>query len=236
MVPSQNGPAVDRAQCESRIAELSSRMRRLWIPGRRGRLVREWFDVGYAAREIGELDLMEASFREAIAMMRGRQPRRAKGSLAAFGHVAACHNLLGLRFLDDLRTADAAAHFDEAIRLRRELRRLFPKDRENEVYLGGALCNRGHASAKTDANEAARFYEESLAAIRQPQRMCECSYWDEQRQSWWCSQLEVYEQMIGLKWVGLAPRFIDNAMVGLRSLSQIRPIPRGVGEPDKPGG
>jgi len=63
-----------------------------------------------------------------------------------FGVIAACHNHLGLQYLDDKQFTEAAASFDSAILIRQELRRLFPKDRENEVYLGGEFCNRGHVS------------------------------------------------------------------------------------------
>jgi hypothetical protein len=158
-------------------------MRRLWIPGRRRKLVTECYDNAHEAQLLGAPDLAEKNFRLAITLMSGRHPSSSKESLAVFGMVAACHNLLGLQYLSDQRMADAATSFDEAIKLRRELRRRFPKDRENEVYLGGALCNRGHACADSDATAAAAFYEESLAVLRQPIQTCECSYWDERRQS-----------------------------------------------------
>jgi hypothetical protein len=151
--------------------------------------------------------------------MNGRRPWRSKKSLATFSVVAACHNLLGLLYLDQQQLAEAATSFDEAISLRRELRRLFPKDRENEVYLGGALCNRGHASADMHPDAASEFYKQSLAILRHPTQTCKCSYWDEQRQSWWCEQLEALGQAAGLHWVALAPYFIDNATEGLRSLA-----------------
>ncbi|QDV15609.1 hypothetical protein Pan153_02250 [Gimesia panareensis] len=217
-MPSEIASAETRSQCELRIARVEQQRRHLWIPGRRQRLVCEYYDIGYASREIEALDLAEKSFRTAISLMNGRRPWRLKRSLKTFSIVAACHNLLGLQYLDAHRLVDAAAAFDEAIRLRRELRRLFPKDRENEVYLGGTLCNRGHASAETNAAAATEFYNQSLDVLRQPNRTCECSYWDEQRQSWWCDQLEALGAAIGLPWVHLAPHFIDNAMDGLRSL------------------
>lgn len=218
MVSDQIATTETRAQCELRIARVEQRMRHVWIPGRRRRLVCECYDIGYVSRGIGAFDLVESCFRTAISLMDGRRPRRSQQSRATFNVVAACHNLLGLQYLDERRLADAATAFDEAIRLRRELRRLFPQDRENDVYLGGALCNRGHATAAADAEQAAAFYEASLAVLRQPTQTCACSYWDEQRQSWWCEQLEVLGQALGLPWVALAPQFIDNATEGLRAL------------------
>ena len=218
-MPSQIAPAETRSQCESRIARVDQQMRHLWIPRRRHRLVCECYDIGHASREIGAFDLAEDRFRTAISLMNGRRPWRSKRSLATFSVVAACHNLLGLQYLDEQRRADAATSFDEAIKLRRELRRLFPKDRENEVYLGGALCNRGHASAKTNVAAATEFYNQSLAVLRQSTQTCECSYWDEQRQSWWCEQVEALGSALNLQWVELAPHSIDNAMAGLRSLN-----------------
>jgi hypothetical protein len=217
-VSSENHTAESRELCESRSSQVERRMRHLWIPGRRRRLLAESYDIGHASREIGASDLSEKNFRRAITLMNSRRPRRSKDSLKTFNVVAACHNLLGLQYLDEQRMTDAVASFDAAVELRSELRRLFPADRENEVYLGGALCNLGHAWKETNAKRAADYYERSLAILRQPKQTCECSYWDEQRQSWWCEQLEALGQVLGLQWVALAPQFIDNATEGLRSL------------------
>lgn len=150
--------------------------------------------------------------------MEGKHPKKSTSSLAVFGVIAACHNHLGLQYLDERRVQDAITAFDAAITLRRELRRLFPNDRENEVYLGGAFCNRGYANTDIDPETAAEFYKESLSVLRQPIQTCDCSYWDESRQTWWCEQLEVMGDALKLPWVTLAPQFIDNAMMGLRSL------------------
>ena len=208
-----------RSQIESRIARVEKDTRHLWMPGRRDRLVCEWYDIGYASREINAFDLMERCLRTAIRLRNDRRPEPTRRSLGTFSAIAACHNLLGLRYLDEQRFSEAATEFDAAIRLRSELRRLFPKDRENEVYLGGALCNRGHASASSEPGMARQFYEQSLAVLRQANRMCECSYWDESRQSWWCEQLEALGQATGVQWVALAPLFIDYANVGLQTLA-----------------
>lgn len=216
---SENHSLESLAQCESRAARVEQQKRQLWIPGRRRRLVNESYEIGQVARQFGAFDLAEKNFLAAIELMNGRRPWRTKSSLSTFSIVAACHNLLGLQCLDGQRMSDAINLFDHAIALRRELRRLFPKDRENEVYLGGALCNRGHASAGSNVDAATEFYLQSLAVLRQPTQTCECSYWDEQRQSWWCEQLEGLGQMLGLPWVALAPQFIDNANEGLRSLA-----------------
>lgn len=205
-----------RSRCESRIAQIERRLRHLWIPGRRRWLVSQFFDAGYDAREIGDFQLAERSFLSAVRAMQGCRPRRTKKSFAVFGVIAACHNLVGVQRLELQRFSDAAAALDEAISLRRELRRLYPAERENEVFLGGALCNRGHASARDDAKAAIQFYEQSLSILRQPYRTCECSYWDEERQTWWCSQLEVIARPLGLQWVAMAPQFIDHASEGLR--------------------
>jgi tetratricopeptide (TPR) repeat protein len=217
-VSSDRHSAESREHCEYRSADVERRMRHLWIPGRRRRLVEECYDIGYASRDIGASDLSQKNFQRAIALMNGRRPGRSQGSLKTFNVVAACHNLLGLQYLDEQRIAEAIAAFDAAIELRLELRRLNPTDRENEVYLGGALCNRGLAGQESNPQQAAEFLERSLAVLRQPNRTCECSYWDDRRQSWWCEQLEALGQALGLQWVALAPQFIDNASEGLRSL------------------
>jgi tetratricopeptide (TPR) repeat protein len=193
-------------------------MRQSWWPGRRKRILDECYDIGYVARQNGANDLAKVCFNTGIAALDGRRPSRAKASLATFSVAAACHNHLGLQYLDEHMFAEAAASFDSAISIRQELRRLFPKDRENEIYLGGALCNRGHASAGDHPEIAKAFYERCLSTIRQPTQPCECSYWDEQRQSWWCEQLEALGQALNQQWVALAPYFIDNAQAALDSL------------------
>lgn len=200
-------------------------MRHLWIPGRRSRLVYEFYETGFDSRTIAAFDLAEKCFCNAVSLVKGRRPKAHKRSLGIFSVVAACYNLLGIQYIEMKQFGHARKSLDEAIQLRRELRRLFPKDRENEVYLGGALCNRGHACADTNANEAADFYQQSLEVLRQPNQTCECGYWDEERQSWWCSQLEAIGQALDMQWVALAPRFIDNAADGLRSVTSDPPRP-----------
>ncbi|MGL4463468.1 MAG: tetratricopeptide repeat protein [Planctomycetia bacterium] len=221
----ETSPETTRSRCETRIAGIEQGVRRLWMPGRRGRLVAEWYDVGYESREIGAHDLAEKCFRAAIGLMHGRRPWLLKRSLRVFSVVAGCYNLLGDHYLHEQRWTEAATSFDEAIKVRRRLRRLFPTDRENAVYLGGALCNRGHATAQTDAKLARDFYEQSLAVLRQPIQTCACSYWDEPRQSWWCEQLEALGPIVGAQWVELAPRFIDNAADALRALAESTDAP-----------
>lgn len=190
----------------------------LWWPGRRQRLVAQCYDIGYVACQNGANDLAKECFSSGIDLCYGIRPSSSKMSLATFTIVAACHNQLGLQYLDDHMFTEAAASFDASIMIRQELRRLFPKNRENEVYLGGALCNRGHACADENPAIAKEFYERCLSTIRQPSRPCECSYWDEKRQSWWCEQLEALGQACNQQWVALAPHFIDNAQAGLESL------------------
>lgn len=215
---SETGADNNRVEFEARIARIQRQMRYLWLPGRRFQLVNECYEIGYDLRQNGSIDLAEKIFRTGIDLVEGRRPWRTKRSLAIFSVVAACHNHLGLQYLDERRFEDAAKSFDSAIGIRHELRRLFPKERENEVYLGGALCNRGHASAGSNPTLAKVFYEQSLSILRQPIQTCDCSYWDEERQTWWCEQLEGLGQLINLPWVELAPLFIDNATAGIQSL------------------
>ena len=216
---SESSPADLRVQCEARGAAVERQMQRLWIPGRRKRLVNVCYDIGQVAREAGAFDLSEKYFRTAIGLMDGRKPWRWNNSLPIFSTVAACHNLLGIQYANTGRRDDAVISYDEAIKLRCELRRLSPNDRQNEVYLGGALCNRGHVSVKQNARAAAmEYYRQSLDVLRQPRKTCECSYWDEERQSWWCETLESIGGALGLEWVAQAPQFIDIAYAELRWL------------------
>lgn len=207
-------------ECRARFTRAQRQMRHLWWPGRRRRVLDDCYDIGWVARQNGASDLAKESFSAGISVLDGIRPSLTSESLAIFSVAAACHNHLGLQSLDDRMFAEAAASFDAAISIREELRRLFPKDRENEVYLGGAYCNRGHACADANPELAQEYYERCLSTIRQPTQSCECSYWDEQRQSWWCEQLEAYGQIevLKLQWISLAPHFIDNAQAGLALL------------------
>jgi hypothetical protein len=176
-------------------------------------------DRGIDCREKGEFAEGMRHFQRVLDLLSGLGPVSTKFSLRRYSLVAAAHNYHGMIGLDQDHCTAACPAFDRAIALRRELLGLFPAERPNQIYLGGALCNRGHATADDDPQSAAGYYQESLRVLRQPMNSCECGYWDEERQSWWCEQLEAISQMDArLKWVELAPRFIDNAMAGLRSL------------------
>ncbi len=177
----------------------------------------EDYNHGIAAKESGDFSMAISFFQKAKERLNGDGPEKTRESLQRYSILAASHNHTGLVELDQGKFPDAAIAFDEAIKLRRELYRLFPEERENEVYLGGALCNRGHAAAELAEEGAADFYRESLVVLRQ-ELTCECRYWDEARETWWCSQLEALAHAMGVGWVDLAPQFIDNAMAGLADL------------------
>ncbi|TWT29812.1 hypothetical protein KOR42_54900 [Thalassoglobus neptunius] len=75
------------------------------------------------------------------------------------------------------------------------------------------------ASKSSSYADAAQYFKQSLTELRIPDQPCECSYWDEQRKSWWCEQLEAIGDALGLGWVFLAPVFIDNAQSALDDIS-----------------
>ncbi|WP_395748688.1 tetratricopeptide repeat protein [Prosthecobacter sp.] len=210
---SSDDPLVIRTQ------KLDRQTHFLWLPGRRKRLAAASYDVGYDCRRDGNVALAETNFRRVQTLLPNVRPSRFKRSMETCSLIAASHNHLGMLCLDTGRPAEARPSFDRAIAIRKELLRLFPKERENKIYLGGALCNRAHSVADSDAAEARDFYQQSLALLRQPDKPCECAYWDEERQSWWCAQMEAMANAIGMPWVFLAPQFIDNAMRGLDSLT-----------------
>jgi tetratricopeptide (TPR) repeat protein len=217
MPPAMSQPDSN-TECEARSRRLDRQMRFLWIAGRRKKLAAESFGLGQACRQNGNAALAETNFRRVQFLFEDKHPSKSKDSLEDFAVLAASCNHLGLLHLHAGQPEEARPSFDQAIEIRRELNRLSPDDRENQVYLGGALCNRAHSVADSDTAAAIDFYQQSLAVLRHPARTCECSYWDEQRQSWWCMQLEALGDSIGLQWVFLAPQFIDNATQGLSSL------------------
>ena len=207
-----------REKLRARSKRADERLKFLWLPGRRSELAAESYDLGYSWREQGETSLAAKSFQRAVDAFEGKSPRKTKASLKSFMVVASCQNHIGLIHLDANGDSDAISWFDRAIELRRELQQLFPDNRENQIYLGGALCNRAWASKSTDHPIATAFFEQSLSELRQPEKTCECSYWDEKRKSWWCDQLEALGRTAGLAWVDMAPMFIDNAQAGLDSI------------------
>jgi len=204
--------------CDARGRFLDSLLWLRWLPGRRVLLAEAYFQLGTVCGSRGHMPAVKACCRRVLRLVEGGRPWRFKSSLRRYAVVAAAHNHLGILSLNQGAPEQALSEFDGAIALRRELLRLFPKDRENQVYLGGVLCNRGHACADSDPAAAAGFFEESLRTLRQPERTCECGYWDAERESWWCAQLEAIGGAVGLGWVPLAPIFIDHAKRGLASL------------------
>lgn len=208
---------ISESECQARSQTLDQRARWLWLPGRRKKLAEESLSLGHSCCDIDQPELAKIQFQRVQVLFQGRQPSSAKDSLEVFARVASSYNLMGIIDLNAGRLEDAGHQFDHAIELRRKLHQLFPKDRENAVFLGGALCNRAHAVADKSPDEAIRFYKDSLQVLRQPMNHCRCGYWDEQRQSWWCEQLEAWGDVLG-PWIPLAPQFIDHAMAGLLSL------------------
>ena len=206
------------AGCDARGRFLDALVWLRWLPGRRVLLAEGNIVLGTVYGSRGHEALAEARYRRVLQLLEGGRPWRFKSSLRRYAWVAAAYHHLGLLWLDRGDREQAAGAFDRAVALRRELLRLFPKDRENQVYLGGALCNRGHVCADSDPAAAAAFYQESLRVLRQPERTCACSYWDAERESWWCDQLQSMGQAFGLAWVPLAPKFIDHAKQGLALL------------------
>lgn len=206
--------------CEARGRQLALKTSWLWWPGRRPQLASDWIALGAVCHYRGMASLAETSFQRALQLLPPRRITRFKRSLQRNSLIAGAHNFLGILELAKGDADRAAREIDKAIAIRRELLRLFPKDRENQVYLGGALCDRGGACASSDASTAAHSYEECLHLIRQPKQTCACGYWDAERESWWCSQLEAIGDALGLRWVGQAPRFVDQAMQGLAALKR----------------
>lgn len=222
MLPQDAQPTTE-ADCLARRNELDAKSESLrWIGGKT-ELAAEWLALGQDCRGLGFESLAEDCLRRVPELIGPKVRLWWSASLKKFALAAAAHNHLGLLCLDAGRLDEARPSFERAIAIRRKLRRRFPRDRENEVYLGGTYCNLAHAFADSDPATAAGYYKVSLDLLRHPVRTCECSYWDEVRQSWWCEQLEAMGDAIGLAWVALAPHFIDNAMRGLEQL----PLPPG---------
>lgn len=176
------------------------------------------YNLGIAARDRKNYGDAAQFFQGVHEILKGGDLTTTPTSFRRHSLIAAAHNYLGLIEIDRENWSGAIASFDQAVAVRRRMRQLFPTERENEVYLGGALVNRGTVTARLDPTAARGYFEESLAILRQPEPTCSCGYWDDQRQSWLCTPLEAMAQATGLAWIYLAPQFIDNAMRGLALL------------------
>ena len=206
--------------CEARSRRLESETSWLWWPGRCLYIASDFIALGAVCHSRGMTSLAEASFQRALRLLPPGRITGSKRSLQRNSLIAGAHNFLGILALAQGAPDRAAPEIDRAIAIRRELFRRLPKERENQVFLGGALCDRGDACAVSDPAAATAFYEECLRIVRQPEQTCACSYWDAERESWWCSQLEAIGDALGLAWVRQAPHFIDRALRGLASLKR----------------
>lgn len=108
----------------------------------RRRLAAESWDLGWDCAQVEEYELSEANFLRVQTLYRdlsaGGEEARDPMNL-----VAASLNYIGLLYLGRDRRDESIDWFDQAIAIRRDLQRVNSDDRENQVYLGGALCNRG---------------------------------------------------------------------------------------------
>jgi tetratricopeptide (TPR) repeat protein len=170
-----------------------------------------YFDLASNLREAEEFAEAEACYADAeVALLKLAEHNR----YASFANsqLAACKNHLGLLNLEKGDYSKAATVFDEAIAMREQFARRSPKDDENLVFLGGALCNRGIATRDMRQNEAAQsYFQKSLQVLDPLLSRCECGSAE--------ALAVALSRMTGAPhWLLLAFRFRKNASEGLASV------------------
>ena len=137
-----------------------------------------FFDLGSAYRQLRNVHQSEACFSEAIRRLSDLKAYP-KHVVVATSQLAACQNQLGLLYLACGPIELAIAPFDDAVRQRRAIASLRPFDAENKVYLGGALCNRGHVAREMgDTMAAMTFYDEAISVLNTALPPCTCGCQD----------------------------------------------------------
>lgn len=117
--------------------------------------------------------------------------------------LPACLNNLGLLALDGGQHAVAVTHFEAAAAYRRSRRALEPMDQDNVVYLGGTLCNHGHALRELGrTTDAVAMYQQSIDLLDRTVPGCTCG----------CRDL--YARMAGEHIILTAQSFLRNALDG----------------------
>jgi len=203
------------AELSQRLSDTDANATNYWIPGRRLKLVTDYYNLGFEFRDASDMRQAKDCFRKGAEVVAGKRPRKFRRSTQLFKLVASCKNHHGLVELNENQFVDAESWFQSAIELREKLERLFPDDDENVVGLGGAWCNLGLAVTQRNAEEAIGHFHKSLDILRSHEKPCACSYWDENRESWFCGSLQTMADAARIEWVFLWPQFIDNAMYGL---------------------
>lgn len=137
---------------------------------------------------------------------------------AAVARTAACRNHLGLLSKDAARPEDASEHLQAAAALREELAELRPDDVWNRVFLGGALCNRGHLEREQGRGDVAReLYDRAADVLEAAIPPCDCGCRD--------AAASAFSNVKGHPhWIVMAHAFLANAEAGVRRLDIERAV------------
>ena len=175
-----------------------------------------YFDLASSLREAGEFADAESCYAAAEVALSTLAEHKRYAEFAR-AQLAACRNHIGLLNLEQADYPKAAAAFDQAIAMREEVARRSPKDQENLVFLGGALCNRGIAAREMGQITAARqYFEKSQQTLDPLVSGFDCGSAE--------ALAEALSRMTGSPhWLLLAFQFKKTAMEGLASLGG--PVP-----------
>lgn len=174
-----------------------------------------YFNLGADYRAMQKVPEAEAAYAECIRICEAFQRNRSRSS-AATRQLAACKNHLGLLYMDNKLPEKAAVALDEAITIRKALSDLEPDDSENQVYLGGAICNRAHlVQAQGKKEEAEKLYDQSIQILERAIPHCDCG----------CQNLlaNMISQITSHQhWITVAHQFKFNAEQGKLRLTEAK--------------
>jgi len=133
-----------------------------------------WYDLGVSYRDLKDVERAEAAYHAAIIALEPLLESKEHAEDAAT-QIAASRNHLGLLFMEHGPEGLAAGHLDDAIADREALVELYPHNDANRVFLGGALCNRGHVERHVGRSKAAHaFYLRAIDVLEAVIPPCDC--------------------------------------------------------------
>jgi tetratricopeptide (TPR) repeat protein len=176
-----------------------------------------YFDLASAYREMGRTADAEANY--AVAQSLFSSLLETQHEQFAWSRLAASKNQLGMLYMDGYLQGEplqkAIPPLDAAINMRRQLADRWPADKQNIVYLAGALCNRAHVAREcNDLAVAADLYAESIRIIDAAVPPCTCGCRDAVASS-------VSEAQGSPHWVMVAAQFRSNAEEGQRATNAL---------------
>ena len=166
-----------------------------------------WYDLGISYRDVKDVKKSDKAYKMAIVSLEKLtdSPKHAEFSV---NQIAACRNHLGLLYMEHGPEDKAAEYLDAAISDRESIAKQYPGNEANQVYLGGAACNRGHVERHVERNATAiEYYQRSIKTLEAVIPPCDCGCRD-------ATNANLPNTKGHPDWIVLAHAFLCNAAAG----------------------